>query len=465
LVFLAAARAQSRIHLSVEVEPEHRATEPMRARRILQTIVVLVLWGLITHGTYAGSGDEPHYLAIAHSIAFDGDLDLANNYGEVEPLIAGGHLRPDAHVQPGVGGVARPVHDVGLPLLFAPYVRVAVPLTHALVRVIPPAAMQRVRLTPALLYRHLLSAAMIALTAILAGLLFDCLIDIGASIGFAVLTTLLIVLAPPVLIMSSLFFTELLSALLCLVVFRRVALIETSGTARWALLGLATGALFLIHARNIGLVVPLAGMAAFQLARRPSGERAAFVVAMGIALALRTWLNEEFWGTLLQGPHARLAWTGTGDAIQQMATRLTALIADQEFGLLPYAPIYAMGIGGAFVLARDKPAIALAIAIICGVYVGLIVCPVTNVHGWQGGWSPAARFLTPVVPLMGLFVYAGLRESPRAIAAPILVLQIAISAYAWQHPKILWNDGDGIAAFCETTAARVCAWLPSFPGP
>ena len=70
-----------------------------------------------------------------------------------------------------------------------------------------------------------------------------------------------------------------------------------------------------------------------------------------------------------------------------------------------------------------------------------------------------------VVPLLGLFVYAGLRESPRAIAAPILVLQIAISAYAWQHPKMLWNDGDGIAAFCETTAARVCSWLPSFPGP
>ena len=98
------------------------------SRRALQAIVVLVLWGLITHGTHAGTGDEPHYLAIAHSIAFDGDLDLANNYGANEPLVGGGVLQPEAHVQPGVGGVARPVHDVGLPLLFAPVVRLAVPL-------------------------------------------------------------------------------------------------------------------------------------------------------------------------------------------------------------------------------------------------------------------------------------------------------------------------------------------------
>ena len=111
----------------------------VRARRALQAIVVLVLWGLITHGTHAGTGDEPHYLAIAHSIAFDGDLDLANNYGANEPLVGGGVLQPEAHVRPGVDGVARPVHDIGLPLVFAPFVRLAVPLTNALTRIVPEA--------------------------------------------------------------------------------------------------------------------------------------------------------------------------------------------------------------------------------------------------------------------------------------------------------------------------------------
>jgi hypothetical protein len=148
-----------------------------------------------------------------------------------------------------------------------------------------------------------------------------------------------------------------------------------------------------------------------------------------------------------------------------MGMRMTALLVDQEFGLLPYAPIYALGIGGAFVLAREKPALVLATVIVCVSYIGLIVCPITNVHGWMGGWTPAARFLTPIAPLLSWFVYAGLRTCPRPLAVPVVALQIAISAYSWQHPKILWNDGNGIAAFCETTASRVCGWLPSFPGP
>jgi hypothetical protein len=440
-------------------------TAHRRARRTLQIIVVLALWGLITHGTFAGSGDEPHYLAIAHSLAFDGDLDLANNYGAAEPLIAGGHLKPDAHVRAGVGGTMRPVHDVGLPLLFAPYVRIAVPLTGLLTRMIPPSAMQRARLNPAVLYRHLLSLAMIALAAILAGLLFDSLTAIGASSGFAFQTSLVVLLSPPLMIMSSLFFTELVSALLCFAVFRRLTLVETIGSGAWALLGVAIGGLFLIHARNIGLALPLAAIAGYRLRQRWRDEQLAFTTALMLVVALRTWINYEFWGTLLQGPHARLAWMGGGELIQVMAMRLTALLVDQEFGLLPYAPIYAIAIGGAFMLARDRPELTLAILIVCVVYVGFVVCPMTNVHGWMGGWSPAARFLTPILPLAGLFVYAGLRGSPIVIAAPILALQIAISAYAWQHPKMLWNDGNGIAAFCETTAARICAWLPSFPGP
>jgi len=102
-----------------------------------KVLVAVVLWGLITHGTHAGTGDEPHYLAITHSMAFDGDLDLSNNYGASEPLIGGGVLVPGAHLRAGVDGTMRPVHDVGMPALFVPVARVAVPLTNFLARVLP----------------------------------------------------------------------------------------------------------------------------------------------------------------------------------------------------------------------------------------------------------------------------------------------------------------------------------------
>ena len=115
-----------------------RGDARVSARRALQAIVLFALWGLLTHGTYAGSGDEPHYLAIAHSIALDGDLDVANNYGAAEPLVGAGVLQPEAHVRTGSDGTARPVHDIGMPLLFVPVVRVLVPLSNFLTRIVQP---------------------------------------------------------------------------------------------------------------------------------------------------------------------------------------------------------------------------------------------------------------------------------------------------------------------------------------
>jgi hypothetical protein len=420
-------------------------------RGVVRTVVVLVLWGLITHGTYAGSGDEPHYLAIAHSIAFDGDVDLANNYGANEPLIGGGVLRPDAHVRPGVNGVARPVHDIGMPLAFAPYVRLAVPLAHALSRTIPATVMRRARLNDALLYRHLLSFAMIALAAVLGGWLFDALLEIGAPPRAAFGGTLLVMLSPPLLIFSVLFFTELLSALLTFFVFHHVAIRKDDdgdGVRRWALTGLATGFLFLVHARNIGLVVPLALLALVRLRADPRGAaRAAYAVSLAAMIAVRTLVNYRFWGEWLTNPHARLSgWPGSGGVIAESAARLSGLLIDREFGLLAYAPVYVIAIAGAVALYKTRRDILIAMALVVAVYVGMIVCPITNVHGWTGGWNPAGRFLTPVLPLVGMLVVMGMGVLPRALVIAAVVLQLAIDAYAWQHPKILWNDGDGRAA-------------------
>jgi hypothetical protein len=423
-----------------------------RLRRLLRALVVAVLWGLITHGTYAGSGDEPHYLAIAHSIAFDGDVDLSNNYGANEPLIAGGGLQPESHVRPGVGGVMRPVHDIGMPLVFAPYVRVAVPAAHTLANAIPETMMRRARLNEPLLYRHLLSFAMIALAAVLAGWLFDALVHLGTPPRTAFGGTLLVMLSPPLLIFSVLFFTELLSALLVFHVFRAVAIDPPRGAARWAITGAVTGFLFLVHARNIGFVVPLTLLAAVELRRgaHRRNEATAYAAALAVALTLRTLLNERFWGAWITGPHARAGgWPGAGALVAESAARLRGLLLDQEFGLLPYAPIYVIAIAGAAALARSRRDVLIALAFVTAAYIGTIVCPITNVHGWTGGWNPAGRFLTPTLPLAGLLVVSGLRPLPRVAVIAAIALQIVINAYVWQRPKILWNDGDGRAAFFD----------------
>jgi hypothetical protein len=435
-----------------------------RTRRIVQTIVVLVLWGLITHGTYAGSGDEPHYLAIAHSIAFDADLDLADNYGANEPLIAGGSLLPEAHVRAGTNGVTRPVHDVGLAILFAPVVRIAVPLTNLLTRIVPEPMMRRARLNPAVLYRHLLSLAMIAIAAVLAGLMFDTFAALGGPPRRAAAAVLLVALSPPLLIMSVLFFTELVSAVLCLFVFRRIAIEKTDGVLWWCVVGVGTGFLWLVHARNIGLVIPLAVLALTSMrGRSTTREAAAFALGLAGMLALRTAINLHFWGTFVTSPHARLG-TDAIDVVatvQVIATRFAGLLLDQEFGLVIYAPLYLLAFAGWIALMRERPTVARQMLFVASVYVGFILLPFTNVHGWSGGWSPVARFLTPVVPLLGIAVMVSLRTVRREAIACVLAAQIALDAYAWQHPKLMWNDGDGRAAFCGGWLEPMCRVLPS----
>lgn len=430
-------------------------------------ITLIVLGGLLTHGTFAGTGDEPHYLAITHSLAFDWDLDLSNNYGMREPLIADGGMQPDYHVHPGKDGVARPVHDVGMPLLFAPYIRIAEPAVSWIAPRIPPPVMRRLRVTPTVLYRHLISAAMIVLAGFLATLMFDAFMTIGLTAQTAFWTALLVALSPPLLIHAILFFTELLSALLCFIVFRRIALEdEMAPPWRWALTGGIVGMLLLVHVRNAGLVAGLVLIALHRLARHGAARQlVAFFSALWGLLILRTAINYHLWGTWFTTPHARAGeWNGR-DGVVTAGRRLAGMLLDQEFGLLPYAPIYVLAIVGVVVLARSRPALMWRICTVAGCYVLTVILPITNVYDFTGGWSPVARFLVPVVPLLAIALAAAIRVTPGMLLVPLIVLQIAIDSYAWQYPKNLWNDGDGVAAICSRGGLPVCAYVPSFVGP
>ena len=435
---------------------------PSRQKTLLRVVVSLVLTGLISHSTYAGSGDEPHYLAIAHSIAFDRDLDLANNYGADEPLIAGGGLPVHGHVLPGRGGVMRPLHDVGMPLLYAPVVRLLRPVAAWLSVATPESLMRRARLTPTVLYRHMISLTMIAVTVWMAGLLFDALLSAGAASRTAIGVTLLAVLSPPLLVHSALFFTEALTAALALFVFRRAAMRPPGTPAGWAIAGAAIGLLLLIHTRNAGLVLSLT-MLAVLATKRDLRAAALLLAPLAAFVVLRSAVIHLFWGTLFTTPHAALASpSGTAAMLREGVIRLAGMTIDQEFGLLVYAPILILAPVG--LLTMGDRGMAMKIGIVCACYLLPILWTVTNVHGWTGGWSPAARFMAPIVPLLALALPAAFARTPRPLLGALLAVQIGINAYMWQNPKNLWNDGDGIAAVCSRGGYHFCARLPSVTG-
>jgi hypothetical protein len=439
----------------------------------LAVLIVVTLWGLISHSTYAGSGDEPHYLAIAHSLAFDRDLDLANNYGADEPLIAGGGLKPEHHVQPGRGGVVRPVHDVGLPSVFVPWVVLTRPLAETLIAHLPSSALNKARLTPSTLYRHLVSTGMIFITALLAVLLRRLAIRTGTSPRIAFWGSALVVLSPPFLIFGVLFFTEIL----CAAIVTAVVLwlfVERRWTPSFIVLaGIGIGFLPLIHMRTVGLAAMLAIVAVWTLWRADARRQAvllASVVACG-ALA-RAVLNWFLWGTLITTPLARPgAVEGARELLTETSIRVLGLSVDQEYGLLPYFPVAILALWGWRSLrngngnGNGNEDLTRSLLLVGAAYVITVVSPLTNSHGWTGGWSPPARFLVPVLPLLAIVVIRGLSVAPRAIWAPLVAIQLVLNLYFFSYPKNLWNDGNGIAAVCTRGGATFCGLLPSFVEP
>jgi hypothetical protein len=295
----------------------------------------------------------------------------------------------------------------------------------------------------------------------LAGMLFDALVLLGASTRAAAATAALVMLSPPLLIFSILFFTELPAAALALFVFRRTSMTPAASVLAWTVTGAATGFLFLLHARNAGLVAAfvLLGLAA-AYRQRSAPHAAAFVAGAAALLAIRTLINHLFWGTWVTTPHAALGEPrGISETVSIAGVRLTGLLVDQEFGLLIYAPFLVLAPLG-LVMMRPR-SIARAVMLTCACYLALVLWPVTNVHGWQGGWNPAGRFMLPLVPLLALALPAAFAAVPRAALIVLLALQIFLDGYLWQNPKNLWNDGDGVAAVCSRGGHGLCRWLPT----
>lgn len=387
------------------------------------------MWGLTTHGKYSASGDEPHYLVVARSLYADRDLDVANNYAANDGrLIGHDGLEAGPHARPARDGRLLSAHDPGVPMILAPVYGVASRAAAA----VPEPTLLRFRMSPGLFTYSLISLFVLACTAASVAVLINGLSSIvdprlAATLGA------IVVLSPPVLSHSFLVFPEAIAfAVACAVVWW-ILTPAPSEPATWAVIA-ALGFLPWCHRKYSLFVIAVAiAMVWARRAwwrRRTNGQIGVALAVFAIPHALFYLWTYSTWGNL-GGPQMI---DGVPLTVSGALRGFAGLWLDRQYGLFAYAPVYLLlpacwAIAGAGASWTLLPVAALAI-------------PMGAYADWTGGFSPAARYLVPIIPFCAVaMALAARRRAVRWTVAALLVPQAAILAYGWQHPRTLWPTG------------------------
>jgi hypothetical protein len=405
--------------------------------RLVAAFVFLFSWSLTTHGKYSVSGDEPHYLMIAESIRADGDLDLANNYAQNDGRLFGHENLPiELHALRARNGELRSVHAVGIALAVLPLYYIA----HTIADHIPQNQLQRFRMSQGLFVYSIIGLGLMTLTACGIALLASGLSNIVSERSAVVIATA-IGMSPPVVSHSFLVFPEVAALFItCCVAWLAIKKSESHDVRRLGWMLLAIGLLPWFHQKYLvytpGLLFVLARWRR-ELFVGPHSRLLLWSLIFAIPqLAAVAWLYEEwgsFGGALTIGALTQQRIPLTVDAF---ATGALGLLFDRQAGIAAFTPLFWV-VPIAFVLTLRRTWDLL-------IPFALVYVPAAAfVIGWWAGFSPAARYLVPTVPLLVIPVAIAVRHAfVRNIATVLLAAQMIVNAIVWQKPRWLWPGTD-----------------------
>jgi len=424
----------------------HRVPAPFF---ILPFLVYLALlpWSGSQHPP---DGDEPFYLLLTHSLAYDGDVDLTDNYAREDwRHFMDRPIEPQPGDPVGPGGELYSRHNMLVPLVLAPAYRLAG----------KPGAM--------------------AMMAAMAALLAWVTLRLGRHYvpgrpGPALLAYGAVAFASPLVLYSYQLWVEVPAALLALLALDQILALERLrlagwGARQWLGIGLPILLLPLVKLRFMLLAVPLLALA-WWYSGRPKKALillGVLLVVLGGGLLLHNQLLYDNPLKIHTWQELELYQYTVGDYLEGGV----GIFWDSAFGLFAAMPLWLLLLPAAVAFLRrgvfrhgrrddrrddrrsdrgtdlwtDRRVRRLP------VHLGILTLPYLAVvlprPEWYGGWSPPFRYAVVALPLLGLCLAPLLadrrRPGARALLAGLGAATLALMLLWLAVPGWTYNFAHG----------------------
>ncbi len=418
-----------------------------------------VAWRFASTGLFPG-GDEPHYLVLAQSLWRDHDFKIENNHARGDTFeYYRLPLQPHYLVR-GLDGEIYSIHPVGLALIAAP-IYAAAGYFGVVAFIVACAAAAGAGLW---LAAHRLTGSGRAATLGWLGA------AASAPFVFNSITIYPEVPAAACAMAAYLIATRdgglggnTRRAALCGLVLALLPWLSSKyGLMMAALAALALGRVWLPIAADAtpGPNAPMAGSAGETAVPFAQRIRVALALGLPIVVSVAIWMGFFYWiwgsplPSVVYGTQRPVRW-------EYFVKGGPGLLFDQEYGIVPVAPIFAAAFVGLLVmLAADARARRIAAEIIV-VFVALLI-PVGAFHLWSGGSGAIGRPLIAAVLLLGLpIAWLARRAASSAVTTASLTLLVALSL-AQMLCMLVVHQGQLLVAHRNGVSRLLEYWSPSW---
>lgn len=397
---------------------------------------------------YPPTGDEPHYLVTASSIASDLDFNLENNYTQAADY---GRFLPvkldyrGLHTVAGTNGKGvYTTHDIGLPLIIAPFVKIG--------------------------GRYPVQIFMNFIAAVLCVMLYLLFLRLGIAMKYSAAAAMAACVCMPLAAGASLVLTEIPAALL--VAYSIYVLSGTGAGKRNLLFFLALAFMPWLHLKLI--IFPAVFYVYYYylvLKNRKFNFKTELMnnLPVLVSAVLYLWFYYAVYGIIapfgVKELHENIY---AADPITQenkfeispvhfIISGMAALF-DRDYGLIPYCMFFILSLWGIMMAAWKKQFHILAPLLLCFPYLFLFLLW----KDWTGSMTPA-RQLIPIVPVLifyGIHFLNSTSFIKTRLFRAMAVFSFFVSWLLTTVPPLRYAASkDKIYAFFSIHAPRWLLWI------